>query len=198
MEKITKQGFTLAEMAIVMLIISLVMAVGAPMFTKSQINSNNELTDIKKRLEALENNNNDDEQDVDCGVGMIKITSPFTLGEILCVSTNYTPYTAINTCSDTTWDLTTTQNSYCDSNGWAGAKKACAAKGMRLPTRAELDMIYVKRAIISPSYPYGSIHWTSTENDANSAWTQMFGDDSQNPSGWKNRIYIARCVKTPN
>ena len=58
----------------------------------------------------------------------------------MCYSTDFQP-TAIDTCSDTTWDEHGTDNIYCDENFWAGAKKACADMGMSLPTSAQLAQI---------------------------------------------------------
>ena len=52
------------------------------------------------------------------------------------------PTTAINTCDGSgneEWDdRGTDQYNYCSTNHWAGAKKACADNGMRLPTSQEL------------------------------------------------------------
>ncbi len=58
----------------------------------------------------------------------------------MCYSTDFYP-TAIDTCSDTTWDDNLTANSYCSTNYWAGAKKACSDMGMELPTRAQLAQL---------------------------------------------------------
>ena len=51
------------------------------------------------------------------------------------------PITPINTCEgspDRDYDDRDMSTTYCSNNRWAGAKKACAANGMRLPTGQEL------------------------------------------------------------
>ena len=58
----------------------------------------------------------------------------------MCWSTEFAP-TAIDTCSDTTWDEHGTDNEYCSTNYWAGAKKACSDMGLELPTRAQLAQL---------------------------------------------------------
>ncbi|MFI3300492.1 MAG: hypothetical protein R3Y28_03635, partial [Candidatus Gastranaerophilales bacterium] len=56
----------------------------------------------------------------------------------LCWMLADVPYSAINTCSDATYDDTGTANDYCASNAWAGAKKACEDRGMSMPTNSQL------------------------------------------------------------
>ncbi|MFI3300790.1 MAG: hypothetical protein R3Y28_05150, partial [Candidatus Gastranaerophilales bacterium] len=51
------------------------------------------------------------------------------------------PYSAINTCSDTTYDSEGANNIYCASNAWAGAKKACEDRGMSMPTNSQLESL---------------------------------------------------------
>ncbi len=58
----------------------------------------------------------------------------------MCWSIDFQP-TAIDTCSDTTWDDNLTENDGCSTNYWAGAKKACSDMGMSLPTRAQLAQL---------------------------------------------------------
>ena len=59
----------------------------------------------------------------------------------MCFSTDFAANTAIDTCNDTTYDKNGTANSYCSTNYWAGAIKACKDKGMELPTRAQLAQL---------------------------------------------------------
>ena len=116
----------------------------------------------------------------------------------MCFSTDFVP-TAIDTCSDTTWDDHGTDNSYCSANYWAGAKKACSDMGMSLPTREELAQLasnlyvdssgneveiaynedktglkvkdeYSKNPPLSLGYSY----WSSEENTAASAYRRVF------------------------
>lgn len=64
----------------------------------------------------------------------------------LCASTKNVPYDSINTCdgsSDISYDAYGSENTYCADNKWAGAKKACDALGMRLPTNEELVQMYL-------------------------------------------------------
>ena len=130
----------------------------------------------------------------------------------MCWSTSFYP-TAIDTCSDTTWDEHGTDNNYCDTNYWAGAKKACSDMGMSLPTRAQLAQLaselyvdtegnkvtigenedrgplkikdeYSKNPPISLS---GNYYWSSTEYNASYAHDRNFTVDDTNGSdlGWR-------------
>ena len=58
----------------------------------------------------------------------------------MCWSIDFQP-TAIDTCSDTTWDDNLTENDGCSTNYWAGAKKTCSDMGMELPTIAQLAQL---------------------------------------------------------
>ena len=58
----------------------------------------------------------------------------------MCFSTDFAP-TAIDTCSDITYDKNGTANRFCSTNYWAGAKKACSDMGMSLPTQAQLAQL---------------------------------------------------------
>ncbi len=117
----------------------------------------------------------------------------------MCWSTDFAP-TAINTCSDTTWDDHGTDNSYCSTNYWAGAKKACSDMEMELPTRAQLaqlasnlyedsdgnavEIAYnedksglkLKDEYKDGKEPLtlGSLYWSSEELGANNAYSRSF------------------------
>ena len=78
-------------------------------------------------------------KDIQLSSGVAFSTCDNPIGD-MCFSTDFNP-TAIDTCSDTTWDDNLTANSYCSTNYWAGAIKACKDKGMELPTRAQLAQL---------------------------------------------------------
>ena len=62
----------------------------------------------------------------------------------MCFSTDFAANTAINTCDGSEYedlDSYGSSNPYCDTNYWAGAKKACSDMGMELPTRAQLAQL---------------------------------------------------------
>ena len=83
-------------------------------------------------------------KDIQLSSGVAFSTCDNPIGD-MCWSTEFAP-TAINTCSDGTeedkaYDQTGDSNSYCATNYWGGAKKACDQKGMSLPTRAQLAQL---------------------------------------------------------
>ena len=121
----------------------------------------------------------------------------------MCWSTDFAP-TAINTCSDgteedKTYDPTGDSNSYCITNYWAGAKKACQNMGMSLPARAQLAQLaselYVSGSgeavtvasgssvyplVLKPKYAtdppitIGRSYWSSSQYNVNEAYTRQF------------------------
>ncbi len=83
-------------------------------------------------------------KDIQLSSGVAFSTCDNPIGD-MCWSTDFAP-TAINTCSDGTeedkaYDQTGDSNSYCATNYWAGAKKACDQKNMELPTIAQLAQL---------------------------------------------------------
>ncbi|MDR1167756.1 MAG: type II secretion system GspH family protein [Heliobacteriaceae bacterium] len=78
----------------------------------------------------------------------------------LCVSSSIASFSAINTCSDTTYDSAGAANTNCNNNYWAGAVKACTETGMRLPTQAELATLQKNKALL-PTIPSNHL-WSST------------------------------------
>ena len=115
------------------------------------------------------------------------------LGSI-CVASGDTTPSAIDTCSDTTWDSNLTNNTYCADNYWAGAKKACSNQGMRLPSKDELStIIYPSRATIS-GINLGAYYWSATEYNANLAFYKSFSTGDL--YGYdKNAALNVRCVR---
>ncbi len=113
----------------------------------------------------------------------------------LCVAKNdLNLYSAINTCENKSWDGA---NYYCERNAWAGAKKACADIGMRLPNKAELNLLYKNNSIIGGFHtlekdnPY---YWSSSEYDCNGSWYQAYNTGIQYQQG-KGATHRVRCVK---
>ena len=126
----------------------------------------------------------------------------------MCWSTEFAP-TAIDTCNDTTYDKQGTANSYCSTNYWAGAIKACKDKGMELPTRAQLAQLaselYVNSSDGSavtigatenkfnlkvkdeykdnPPLTLGYYYWSSEEGNANNAYYRNFAPSNTYGNG---------------
>ncbi len=79
-------------------------------------------------------------KDIQLSSGVAFSTCDNPIGD-MCWSTDFVANTPIDTCSDTTYDKHGSANSYCATNYWAGAIKACQDKGMELPTRAQLAQL---------------------------------------------------------
>ena len=160
-------------------------------------------------------------KDIQLSSGVAFSTCDNPIGD-MCWSTEFAP-TAINTCSDGTeedkaYDQTGDSNSYCATNYWAGAKKACDQKNMSLPTRAQLAQLaselYVNSSDGSavtigatenktglkvkdeytqnPPIKYnGYYYWSSEEYIASGAYTRRFSTTYTNGSdnGWLAKHY---------
>jgi hypothetical protein len=111
----------------------------------------------------------------------------------LCVSSSNVSYSPIDTCNgNTEYDDTGTSNSYCATNYWAGAKKACAEQGMRLPTQSELFSLQgdpATQAGISGTF------WSSEQYDAIYAYRVNLPDSSSHDHYYKSNADSGRCVK---
>jgi prepilin-type N-terminal cleavage/methylation domain-containing protein len=118
----------------------------------------------------------------------------------LCVASTKTAYSPVNTCDGTSeWDkncTTTTGGSACTSvcttNQWAGAKKACAEQGMRLPTWSELSQLYDNKAVLgmADGYYFSSEDYNGQMFRGAEFWTSMYSSDNN-----KTAPFIAWCVK---
>jgi hypothetical protein len=64
---------------------------------------------------------------------------------------------------------------------WIDAKQACAilGAGWRLPTKEELNALYVNFKQLGVGVPANVYCWSSTEYDNNNAWVQSFGGGHQ-------------------
>ncbi|MDD3436292.1 MAG: hypothetical protein PHC64_03965, partial [Candidatus Gastranaerophilales bacterium] len=133
-------------------------------------------------------------------ISSFNVTLPTCAGvklDSLCVDVSDTSYSRIDTCSDTTYDAHLTDNSYCANNAWAGAKKACDEKGMRLPDRTELSNLYINYKTGGNTVSMEAVYyWTSVEADASNAYHQYFGSSINMQSSYI-KIFTghARCVK---
>ncbi|MDD3437057.1 MAG: DUF1566 domain-containing protein, partial [Candidatus Gastranaerophilales bacterium] len=116
----------------------------------------------------------------------------------LCVSKANVTYSAIDTCTDATWDSHLTANTYCANNRWAGAKKACADLGWHLPSDAELTAIYTTTTKNSGIKSLLNIitgwYWSSSENLDSTAWFRSFYNGNHYAFNKSDNNYI-RCVK---
>ncbi|MDR1168768.1 MAG: DUF1566 domain-containing protein, partial [Heliobacteriaceae bacterium] len=113
----------------------------------------------------------------------------------LCVSASNESYSPIDTCDGTSeYDKNcTTSNScsYCATNRWAGAKKACADIGMRLPTKDELNTLVPHADELGMS----GYFWSSTESSTSNVWEQYFPSGVQHNQNRKNDTDPLRCVR---
>lgn len=78
------------------------------------------------------------------------------------------------------------------TNGYT-ARDACKAVGGRLPTKDELNCIYLNKATFGNNFADG-LYWSSTESSATTAWVQNFTTGSQY-YGNKTYSYYVRCVR---
>ena len=82
-------------------------------------------------------------KDIQLSSGVAFSTCDNPIGD-MCWSTEFAANTPIDTCDGTSEydkDYTSSVNSNCKTNYWAGAIKACKEKGMELPTRAQLAQL---------------------------------------------------------
>jgi type II secretory pathway pseudopilin PulG len=146
----------------------------------------------------------------------LNATLPFcdgiTVGA-LCVAGTDTTFAPINTCSgDSEWDSLYTSTSVADATGstftaqcannrWAGAKKACAAMGMRMPSFEELTQIHGynwanNSPALNMSGSYWASGWAAGYTDAQNAWQRNLGAANSYTTTIKyNAAVKVRCVK---
>jgi hypothetical protein len=76
---------------------------------------------------------------------------------------------------------------------WNEAVKACTdlGNGWKLPTKYELNLMYLNKDKIGAFAPY---YWSSTEDGSSNAWGQPFGYDHQFVND-KNFIFYVRAVR---
>ena len=115
------------------------------------------------------------------GSGMVSAYS----GSSFCVATNDTPYSYSG-------------NSEQVSQYWEAAKAACDNLGMRLPSKAELNTLYINRATIGNFTT--NIYWSSSSTFLG-VWRQNFATGAQSSSsflgiGVSEFTHKARCVIT--
>jgi prepilin-type N-terminal cleavage/methylation domain-containing protein len=116
----------------------------------------------------------------------------------LCISSSNESYSPINTCdgnSEYDKDYTSSVDSYCTQNYWAGAKKHCDELGMRLPTRDELKSL---KGDPATNAGISGWYWSSepSEGTATDACLVNLPDGGQY-DGHKGyyAYYDVRCVK---
>ncbi|MDD3436067.1 MAG: prepilin-type N-terminal cleavage/methylation domain-containing protein [Candidatus Gastranaerophilales bacterium] len=124
----------------------------------------------------------------------------------MCVSKADIAFNAIDTTTDKTYDSSicgtgVSENIYCADNRWAGAKKACADLGWRLPNINELKLLWqasnknagIKSVLNMTSYYYSS---TDSTNVPRYAYYSFFPYTISGAAAPKNSsMYLARCVK---
>ena len=82
-------------------------------------------------------------KDIQLSSGVAFSTCDNPIGD-MCFSTDFAANRAINTCDGSEYedlDSYGSENNYCSTNYWAGAKLSCQEKGMELPTRAQLAQL---------------------------------------------------------
>ena len=145
-------------------------------------------------------------KDIKLSEGVAFSTCDNPIGD-MCWSTDFVANTSIDTCDgNSPWDsdYTSAVDSYCSTNYWAGAKKACSEKGMTLPTRAQLaqlaNAVYLKdgsplnisynqnasgltiRDEYKSSLTFGYTYWSSEQPSANVdlAYYRLFNSTNTN------------------
>jgi hypothetical protein len=78
---------------------------------------------------------------------------------------------------------------------WNDGVRACEllGNGWRLPTKDELNSIYINKAMIDGFT--SDNYWSSSKTDTNNAWTQYFGNGAQGTYDDTNSFYV-RPVRT--
>ena len=82
-------------------------------------------------------------KDIQLSSGVAFSTCDNPIGD-MCWSTEFQANRAINTCDGSEYedlDSYGSENPWCDTNYWAGAKLTCQEKNMTLPTRAQLAQL---------------------------------------------------------
>ena len=76
-------------------------------------------------------------------------------------------------------NLEIAQNNFPNKMNWEDAQKACAdlGEGWRLPTKEELNVMFLNRAEIGD---FAGAYWSSTEDNNNQSWAQHFDKDLKN------------------
>ncbi|MFI3300323.1 MAG: hypothetical protein R3Y28_02780, partial [Candidatus Gastranaerophilales bacterium] len=107
------------------------------------------------------------------------------------------PYSAINTCSDTTYDSEGANNIYCASNAWAGAKKACDDRNMTLPTNSQLESLAMNYLYADAYLSGGSYYGTPvSENfemvslNTSSLPFALWANNYYNLSGYAGNLHL--------
>ena len=91
-------------------------------------------------------------------------------------------------------NLEVAQYDFIEEMNWKDAKAACAklGKGWRLPTKDELNVLYIYKDKIGGFA--SNYYWSSTEDNNDTAWREAFGFGFQGYDG-KNYKYNVRAVR---
>lgn len=116
----------------------------------------------------------------------------------LCVAASDTTFAPINTCSggtaaDKAFDSSGDSAFFCATNNWAGAKKACSAQGMRMPSLAELMSIYPNRGSIGGFD--AKDYWANEQVSVDTGRTWSFATGNQGYVYKERTDAKLRCVK---
>ena len=162
-------------------------------------------------------------KDIELSSGVAFSTCDNPIGD-MCWSTEFQANRAIDTCDGSEYedlDSYGSENNYCSTNYWAGAKLSCQEKGMELPTREQLAQLaselYVNSSDGSavtigatenksnlkvkeayqenPPIKYtGYMYWSSEEYTANVAYYRYFNTSFTygTDSHWSNKDYSNR------
>lgn len=81
-----------------------------------------------------------------------------------------------------------------DNNYFAGARDACLALGMKLPSYAELDIMYQNRSLIT-GIDTSAYYWSSDPFGWGVALVEYFSNGGQYGGSRNNSSIKARCIK---
>ena len=170
-----KKAFTLAEMMVVMLILSLVIAASMPIITKRRHAGSSALAGLQTDLATL----------------TTAVTDLTTRLDVLeAASGGSCPSTMVNV-----FGLCVAKTDASAAASWDSANSICGGQGLRLPSSAELYIMYdFHGAIGGFSSAY---YWSATveNNFLNIAWSQDFSTGVQNYNNEFN-TYRVRCVRS--
>lgn len=111
-----------------------------------------------------------------------------------CVVLLGSSYRAINTCdgsADKSYDSKGSRNTYCANNRWAGAKKACANAGMKMPTTSDYNAIYNAN---TPGLDKTVGYWADSESGDSEAYPRAINPYYLFFSYGKNYNHPVMCV----
>jgi prepilin-type N-terminal cleavage/methylation domain-containing protein len=189
--RIFKKGFSLAEMMVVMFILSLVLAAAAPIITKRAIQDGGMESKVKALITTVNN--------MITSINDI-ITSVNDLKTRVAALESGSGTAKCDTNQVKVLDLCVAKTDASSGANWSAAKSLCFTQGMRLPSMEELDTMYYYKSTISnfsAAYYWSSTRrgWDSANRYNYGAWYQDYNSGGQSYDGL-SYSYRVRCVRS--